>query len=102
MISEKTLWLKTLDILKNVPQEQLDWLAQRLELRTLKAKESLRICVRQLHGLKEVMTTGPGSISGFLPYSRGLYYMETGGPGKLEIKTSKIDNSIQVAITDQV
>lgn len=89
-------WLQGIDILEGVPRQQLEWLGHRLELRHLKAGERLfdagklvdgthfvkegrfRICVRQVNGLKEVMSFGPGGISGYLPFSRGKTFIGVG------------------------
>jgi signal transduction histidine kinase len=96
MKREIVVWLQSIDILRDVPVPQLEWLGEHLSERKLKVGErlfeagqvvdgthfvkegSFRICVRQMHGLKEVMTFGPGGISGYLPFSRGRTFQGIG------------------------
>lgn len=83
-------WLASIDALKDVPGEQLQWLIDQSELRQIPRGELIiekdkpitgtyiirsgRIRIYQLQqgGIREVAIQGPNSISGYLPFSRGL------------------------------
>ncbi|MHA4809610.1 ATP-binding protein [Flavitalea flava] len=89
-------WLHSLDTLKEVPADQLQWFLDNSVCRLLEVGEFLfkpdnpinfthiigkgRIRVYQLRGgeASEIMNWGPGSIIGYLPFSRGKFSIAYG------------------------
>ncbi|HEY9196034.1 MAG TPA: ATP-binding protein [Mucilaginibacter sp.] len=83
-------WLKSLEALENVPDDQLQWLIdnsinQVFEDGTLLNEPgkpatgphiiiegSIRFYMLQSRGRRDFVSAGPGSITGYLPFSRGL------------------------------
>lgn len=83
-------WMRTIDELQGVPDDQLQWFidnSERMEYPagsyTLTAGApmigtqvlltgSIRICQMQNNELRELMVAEPGKIMGYLPFSRGL------------------------------
>ncbi|MDB5017123.1 MAG: glnL [Mucilaginibacter sp.] len=82
--------LKTFDTLKNVPDNQLQWLIDNCIIRLLQDGEYLTVQGEPLAGphflisgrlvlyliqngiRREIATSGAGDITGYLPYSRGI------------------------------
>ncbi|MET1055256.1 MAG: ATP-binding protein [Pedobacter sp.] len=82
-------WLKSLEVFVNVPDEQLQWFIDQSENRLIDDGEVLFKPGDQLTGphivieggiqfymiqngsRREIVTFGPGDITGYLPYSRG-------------------------------
>src|ERR1700733_10556366 len=82
--------LKAFDALKNVPDDQLQWLIDNSETRILNDGEHLTVQGQSLAGphfiiggrlivyivqngsRSEIAIGGPGDITGYLPYSRGV------------------------------
>ncbi|HVV55943.1 MAG TPA: ATP-binding protein [Mucilaginibacter sp.] len=80
--------LKTFEDLKDVPEDQLQWLIDRSECRMIADGEivtvkgqvitgphfiisgGIRIYVAQNGNMREISSSGPGTITGYLPFSR--------------------------------
>src|ERR1700722_12202055 len=82
-------WLQSIEALKEVPGDQLQWLIENSRHYTLAEGEYLfqagnpaigthiliagriKLYLQQKEGIREVNTMGPKDISGYLPFSRG-------------------------------
>lgn len=82
-------WLKSLEVFVNVPDEQLQWFIDHSEKRLIDDGETLfkpgdlltgphivieggiQLYMIQNGSRREIVTFGPGDITGYLPYSRG-------------------------------
>ena len=89
-------WLKTIDALKDVPEDQLQWMIDNSEHYTVSEGEYLirpggllkgthivlegeiKLCLIQNDQLREIARLEPRSISGYLPFSRGTTSNVTG------------------------
>jgi signal transduction histidine kinase len=83
-------WLKSLEALEQVPDDQLQWLIDNSEEKTFEdgtllnepgtpatgphiiIEGSMRFYMQQSRGRRDFVAVGPGSITGYLPFSRGL------------------------------
>ncbi len=90
MIKVTVEWLKSLEVLKNVPDDQLQWLIDNSENRIIKDGDhllspgdplagphviidgSLLLYMLQNGSRREIATFKPGDITGYLPYSRAV------------------------------
>jgi signal transduction histidine kinase len=83
-------WMRTIETLQGVPDNQLQWFIDNSERRELPAgtyafnvgdpmtgthlivSGSIRICQMQNNELRELLVTEAGKILGYLPFSRGM------------------------------
>ncbi|MBS1502789.1 MAG: cyclic nucleotide-binding domain-containing protein [Bacteroidetes bacterium] len=109
--------LKTFEDLKDVPDDQLQWLIDRSECRMLAAGDALtvkgqpiagphfiisgglRLLMTQNGNTREISSSGPGSITGYLPFSRGkVATVDSQAVGETQIMsfdTTKINDMIK-------
>ncbi|MDN3579958.1 ATP-binding protein [Mucilaginibacter flavus] len=110
-------WLKSLEVLENVPEDQLQWLIDICEERYFQDGEMLnqpgwpmtgphviieghmRFYMLQGAGRRDFVDAGPGSITGYMPFSRGLvskgYAQAVGDVHVLSFPTDRINEMIK-------
>jgi signal transduction histidine kinase len=110
-------WLKSLEALVNVPDDQLQWLIDSCEYHVYEngtmlnepgkpmtgphiiIEGSMRFYMLQSRGRRDFVNVGPGSITGYLPFSRGLiskgYAEAIGELHVLSFPTERINEMIK-------
>lgn len=109
--------LKTFEDLKDVPEDQLQWLIDHSECRMIAGGETvtvkgqlitgphfiisggIRIYVVQNGNMREMSSSGPGTITGYLPFSRArvatVDSQTTGETQVMSFDTTKINEMIK-------
>jgi signal transduction histidine kinase len=110
-------WLKSLEALEHVPDDQLQWLIDNSEYKIIEdgtllnepgtpatgphiiVEGSMRFYMLQSRGRRDFVAAGPGSITGYLPFSRGLiskgYAEAIGELHILSFRTERINEMIK-------
>jgi signal transduction histidine kinase len=110
-------WLKSLEVLENVPDDQLQWFIDVSENHTFEdgamlnepgvamtgphiiVEGNMRFYMLQGAGRRDFVSAGPGSITGYMPFSRGLiskgYAQAIGELHVLSFPTERINEMIK-------
>ncbi|GAA3981207.1 ATP-binding protein [Mucilaginibacter dorajii] len=110
-------WLKSLEVLENVPEDQLQWLIDVSEDQFFQdgdmlnqpgwpmtgphviVEGNMRFYMLQGAGRRDFVDVGPGSITGYMPFSRGIvskgYAQAVGSLHVLSFPTGRINEMIK-------
>jgi signal transduction histidine kinase len=110
-------WLKSLEVLENVPEDQLQWLLDVSEDQFFQdgdmlnepgwpmkgphviVEGNMRFYMLQGAGRRDFVDVGPGSITGYMPFSRGIvskgYAQAVGTLHVLSFPTERINEMIK-------